>query len=248
MGCMDKEKDGRGGGCFLLAVFLIGVNMAAMQVKICGLTNLEDALVAREAGADYLGFIFYPPSKRSVTVSEARCIVSHLRSLAGCPQLVGVFVNESARMMADVLDLCGLDWAQLSGEETPNLLGDPAGLLFGRGFKALRPTSLVEAEAEAEWFVPPDVPAGRPSLLIDTYHPTLRGGTGETTDWSMVAELARKIPGLMLAGGLTVDNVAEAVRVVRPLAVDVASGVEARPGRKDPALVRAFVEQAKRGG
>ena len=84
-----------------------------------------------------------------------------------------------------------------------------------------------------------------PSLLIDTYHPTLRGGTGETGDWAMSAQLAQSIPGLMLAGGLHADNVAEAVRVVRPFAVDVASGVEASPGQKDPSLVRAFIQNAK---
>ncbi|MBK7895947.1 MAG: phosphoribosylanthranilate isomerase [Anaerolineaceae bacterium] len=84
-----------------------------------------------------------------------------------------------------------------------------------------------------------------PSLLIDTYHPTLRGGTGETGNWAMSAQLAQTIPGLMLAGGLTADNVAEAVRLVRPFAVDVASGVEARPGQKDPDLVRAFIRRAK---
>lgn len=218
-----------------------------MQVKICGLTNLEDALVAMEAGADYLGFIFYPPSKRSIIVNEAQCVTSHLRSLAGCPTLVGVFVNETAQAVSDVLDICQLDLAQLHGEETPNVLGDPASILYGRGYKVIRPTSLEEAEAEAEWFVPPNVPAGTPSILIDTYHPTLRGGTGEKADWTLTARLAEKVPGLMLAGGLNPSNVAEAVRVVKPLAVDVASGVEARPGKKDPALVHTFIEQAKRG-
>lgn len=84
-----------------------------------------------------------------------------------------------------------------------------------------------------------------PTLLIDAYHPTLRGGTGQTADWSICAHLARQIPGLMLAGGLTPENVAEAVRVVRPYAVDVASGVEAAPGRKDPALVQTFIANAK---
>jgi phosphoribosylanthranilate isomerase len=87
-----------------------------------------------------------------------------------------------------------------------------------------------------------------PALLIDAYHPTLRGGTGQTADWSICAHLARQIPGLMLAGGLTPDNVAEAVRMVRPYAVDVASGVEAAPGRKDPALVQAFIRHAKQAG
>lgn len=222
-----------------------------MKVKICGITNLEDALVAAEAGADYLGFIFYPPSKRAVDVKTAHCIVSHLRTEAKCPRLVGVFVNETAAIVAGILDACHLDLAQLSGEEVPSLIGDAQSPLYGRAYKALRPTSLAEAEAEAEWYFPPQLanyPTDQlpyPSLLIDTYHPSLRGGTGETGDWSLIAQLAHQVSGLMLAGGLTADNVAAAVRQVRPYAVDVASGVEARPGRKDPELVRAFVANAK---
>lgn len=216
-----------------------------MKVKICGITNLDDALTAVEAGADFLGFIFYPPSKRSIGVREAQCLVSHLRSLEKCPLLVGVFVNETADHMAEILDLVDLDLAQLSGEEVPRLIGDPQSPLYGRAYKALRPTSLEEAEADAEWFRAPETPTGQPSLLIDTYHPTLRGGTGETGDWAMSAELARKVPGLMLAGGLTPENVGEAVRVVRPYAVDTASGVEAAPGKKDPERLRAFIHNAR---
>ncbi|HEX6383409.1 MAG TPA: phosphoribosylanthranilate isomerase [Anaerolineae bacterium] len=235
----------------------------SIKVKICGITNLEDALVAVEAGADYLGLIFYPPSKRAIDVKTAQCIVSHLRAEPTCPLLVGVFVNETAATMARILDSCNLDLAQLSGDELPSLIGDPHSPLYGRAFKALRPTSLAEAEAEAEWYFPPQLtnqptnqptnhltnqPANQlphPSLLIDTYHPTLRGGTGETGDWSLSAQLARKIPGLMLAGGLTAENVAVAVRQVRPYAVDVASGVEARPGRKDHGLVKTFITRAR---
>jgi phosphoribosylanthranilate isomerase len=223
----------------------------SIKVKICGMTNLEDALVATEAGADYLGFIFYPPSKRAIDTRTAQCIAFHLRAEPNCPLLVGVFVNETAATMAGILDACHLDLAQLSGEEVPSLIGDPQSPLYGRTFKALRPTSLAEAEAEAEWYFPPQLtnqPTNRlphPSLLIDTYHPTLRGGTGETGDWSLIAQLARQIPGLMLAGGLTADNVATAVRQVRPYAVDVASGVEVSPGKKDHDLVRAFVARAK---
>ena len=216
-----------------------------MKVKICGITNLEDALVAQEAGADYLGFIFYPPSKRAIDVETARHIVARLRARGDCPLLVGVFVNETAVQMAYVLDYCNLDLAQLSGDEVPSLVGDERSLIYGRCYKALRPTSLAEAEADAEWFLPPGRLDGQPALLIDTYHPTLRGGTGETGDWSISARLAQNIPGLMLAGGLTAENVAEAVRQVRPYAVDVASGVESSPGQKDHQLVRAFIRQAQ---
>jgi phosphoribosylanthranilate isomerase len=216
-----------------------------MQVKICGITNLEDALTAVAAGADYVGFIFYPPSKRAVSVADAQCIVAHLRSLPNCPRLVGVFVDATAVEMTHILDHVNLDLAQLSGDEVPSLVGDPASPLYGRAYKALRPTSFAEAEADAEWFTAPE--GVRPSLLIDSYHPTLRGGSGRTGDWALSARLARQVPGLMLAGGLTPENVAAAARQVRPFAVDVASGVEAAPGRKDPALVQAFVHNAKAG-
>lgn len=219
-----------------------------MKVKICGITNLEDAQVAVDAGADYLGFIFYPPSKRAIDAKSAANIVERLRKRADCPVLVGVFVNETAVSMANTLDTVGLDLAQLSGEEVPKLVGDAASPIYGRSYKALRPASLAEAEADAEWFRNPQPPTPNPqfpTLLIDTYHPTLRGGTGETGDWSMSAKLAETIPGLMLAGGLTADNVAEAVCQIRPFAVDVASGVEASPGKKDHDLVRAFIRNAK---
>ena len=230
-----------------------------MKVKICGLTNLEDAQTAVSAGADYLGFIFYPPSKRSIDINTAKTIVQTLRAAPHCPVLVGVFVNETGPRMAEILDEVGLDLAQLSGEEVPFLVGDERSPIYGRSYKALRPTSLAEAEAEAEWYAVPEdgnrysvigdqSPVSNlqsPSLLIDTYHPILRGGTGATGDWTMSAQLAESVPGLMLAGGLNADNVAEAVRQVRPFAVDVASGVEASPGKKDPEMVRAFVQNAK---
>jgi phosphoribosylanthranilate isomerase len=216
-------------------------------VKVCGITNLEDALAAVAAGADYLGFIFYPPSKRAITVAQAVAITAVLRRRPDCPLLVGVFVDETAAHMAAVLDRCRLDLAQLSGEEPPAIIGESRSPVYGRSYKALRPTSLAEAEADAEWYAPArrDGAWRAPSLLIDTYHPNLRGGTGETGDWQMIARLAESIPGLMLAGGLTAANVAEAVRQVRPFAVDVASGVEAAPGKKDHGLLQAFVAAAK---
>jgi phosphoribosylanthranilate isomerase len=215
------------------------------RVKICGITNLEDALLAVEAGADYLGFIFYRPSQRSITVKKAQPIVAELRRRPDLPPLVGVFVNETAAAMAHVLATCKLDLAQLSGDETPNFIGDHESPIFGRCYKVLRPATLDEAEAEAEWYLPAEMAPNQPSLLIDTKHATLYGGTGQTADWTIAARLAQEFPNLMLAGGLNPDNVAAAVDQVRPFAVDVASGVEARPGKKDPRLVRAFIANAK---
>ena len=215
------------------------------RVKICGITNLDDALLATEAGADYLGFIFYPPSKRSITVGKAQLIVAELRARPDVPLLVGVFVNETGAGMARIMNTCELDLAQLSGDETPNVVGDPESPIFGRCYKVLRPSSLDEAEAEAEWYLPAQMTPGQPALLIDTKHATLYGGTGQTADWTIAAQLALNIPNLMLAGGLNPDNVAAAVSQVGPFAVDVASGVEASPGKKDPRLVRTFIANAK---
>jgi phosphoribosylanthranilate isomerase len=217
-----------------------------MLVKICGITNLEDALVAADAGADYLGFIFYPPSPRAVDKTAAKSIIAHLRqNLARPPLMVGVFVNETAVTIAQTLDECGLDLAQLSGEEVPSLAGDPKSPLYGRAYKAIRPASAAEAEVEAEWYAITQSSSLIPSLLVDTYHPTLRGGTGMAADWGIVVYLFEHTPGIMLAGGLSPDNVAAAVVQLKPFAVDVASGVESAPGKKDHAKVRAFITNAK---
>jgi phosphoribosylanthranilate isomerase len=215
------------------------------KIKICGITNLEDALFATEAGADYLGFIFYPPSKRAIAPQACAPITAALRGHVDCPLLIGVFVNETAVHINQILSDCRLDLAQLSGDEVPSLVADTNSPLYGRSYKALQPPSLTIAETEAEWYVPPERASDHPALLIDTYHPSLRGGTGETGDWAMSAQLARSIPGLMLAGGLDATNVAAAVRQVRPFAVDVASGVERAPGIKDHAAVRQFIHNAR---
>lgn len=218
-----------------------------VRVKICGITNLDDALVAAAAGADYLGFILWHGSKRAITVTATAHIVARLRDRPAPPTLVGVFVNATADEVAETMERCGLDMAQLSGDEPPSLVADPASPLYARSYKAIRPTSLAEAEAEAEWFLPPPEARQQPALLLDSYHPTLRGGTGAVADWSMAAVLAREVPALMLAGGLTPDNVASAARRVRPFAVDVASGVEATPGKKDHNLVRSFIANVRAG-
>jgi phosphoribosylanthranilate isomerase len=214
------------------------------KVKICGITNLEDALAAVEVGADYLGFIMYPASKRYLTAEALQAITTELRREANCPKLVGVFVDETAAAAAEIMVRCGLDLAQLSGDEPPAVIGDPGSPLFGRSYKALHPTSLAEAEAEAEWFTASNAANGNPTLQMDTYHPTLRGGTGQMADWSIAARLAQSTPGFMLAGGLNPDNVAEAIRVVRPYVVDVASGVEITPYKKDHEKIRRFIENA----
>jgi phosphoribosylanthranilate isomerase len=217
-----------------------------MHVKICGLTNLEDALAAAVAGADLLGFIFYEKSPRNVDARTVAAICIALRNVPPATfhlslRTVGVFVNPSLEQVVRTLDYCGLDLAQLHGEETPELLA----ALPGRAFKALRPRDPAEAASQAAIFARFG-PAGGPDLLVDAYHPTLRGGAGQTGDWSLAANLAGQ-HRLLLAGGLTPDNVAAATAQVHPWGVDVASGVEATPGRKDHNSVRAFVAAARAG-
>lgn len=225
-----------------------------VKVKICGITRVEDALVALDAGADYLGFILYPPSPRAVSVERVAEIVTRLHktrpalfSPAEPPLLVGVFVNESAATMAGILERCRLDMAQLSGDEEPQAVIDPASPLVGRAYKAIRPSGLAEAQSLAARYTKGDYPAiaPRPRLLLDTPHAKLYGGTGQTGDWSLAAELAAEVPDLMLAGGLNPDNVRDAVQQARPFGVDVAGGVEASPGIKDHDRVRAFINEAK---
>lgn len=219
--------------------------MSTVRVKICGITNLPDAVAAADAGADYLGFIFWPHSRRAVRVEDARAITHTLRQRNDCPALVGVFVDEPAENVATVLDSAQLDLAQLSGNEPPAMVGDPQSPLYGRSYKVLHPSSLAEAEADAEWYIPADNQPHHPSLLLDAYHPDLPGGTGLRADWQIAAHIAQVVPRLMLAGGLTPQNVSQAIRQVHPFAVDVASGVEAEPGKKDHALVEAFISAAR---
>jgi len=208
-------------------------------VKICGITNIADAQASIEAGADLLGFNFYPKSPRYITPERACEIAVQIRSSGQRPLLVGVFVNSSQEDIRSILEIAQIDLAQLHGDEPVQVVEQ----LSGRGFKALRPTSETEAELDAEWFAPygPNAPV----LLIDAYRKDQYGGTGQVADWSIATKLAQQYP-ILLAGGLTPDNVVEAIRQVRPWGVDVASGVECAPGKKDVAMMRLFVERARR--
>ncbi len=205
-----------------------------MKVKICGITNLEDAQAAIEAGADLLGFNFYRRSARYVEPRVARSIVEQIRSGVSRPQLIGVFVNSSALEIQSIWREVDLDQAQLHGDESAEMLTQVT------GFKAVRPQSTEEAEKQAKTYAVESEPA----LLIDAYRTGEYGGTGQVGDWSLAATIAKQYP-ILLAGGLTPDNVAEAIRQVQPWGVDVASGVEAAPGKKDAAKMRAFVAAAR---
>lgn len=193
---------------------------------------MRDALAAIEAGADYLGFNFYPKGLRYVDMATCTQISSVLKKKHPKITLVGVFVNSSVDEVKNILDVCSLDFAQLHGDETPEIFSR----LAPRAFKAFRgiPANITGYERH-------DVPA----LLLDASVKGVYGGSGVTADWSAAAELAKRYP-LLLAGGLTPENVAEAVRQVKPWGVDVASGVETAPGEKDAAKMSAFVQAVRR--
>ena len=230
--------------------------MGTTLVKICGLTNLDDARVAAEAGADLLGFIFYAKSPRYVPPTTVAAIVRTLRDdkvtstssatkapnhpITQSPKTVGVFVNASVAEIAAIVDQVGLDFVQLHGNETVDWFA----ALGGRAYKAVRPADADAAQAQAEHFAPLGCADG-PCLMIDAYDPQAYGGTGKQTDWHVAAALARQYPRLLLAGGLTPANVAAAIDLVQPWGVDVASGVEAEPGRKDHDKVRQFVRNVR---
>lgn len=209
-----------------------------MHIKICGLTTFEDAWHACQAGADLLGFNFYSGSPRHVSVDTARRIVADLRQRGAQVKMVGVFVNHSIDDVRDVDRVVGLDLLQLSGDEPPELVQ----ALGRKAFKAVRPESPVSATAEGQRYA--GLGAVEPALLVDARHAGTYGGTGQLADWQAASSLAAA-HAVLLAGGLTPDNVAEAVASVRPWGVDVASGVESAPGRKDPAKVIAFVAAAR---
>ncbi len=207
-----------------------------MQIKICGIIALDDALAAADAGANLLGFNFYPSSPRYIEPQACARLVAALRSRGIGVTTVGVFVNASPAEIAAILDACGLDLAQLHGDEPPEALTD----LAGRAFKAIRPVTLAESQALAAAYARRTPPA----LLVDACHPGLYGGSGQAADWDLTTELAATCP-ILLAGGLRADNVAAAVARVRPWGVDVASGVESSPGRKDPRKMAEFVRAAR---
>jgi len=199
------------------------------EVKICGLTTPYDALRCIEAGADAIGLNFWPGSPRRVDIPTARSIVE----LAGDhAQMVGVFVDFTLEQVREILRETGIDWAQLHGDEPPEFLTE----LLPTAYKAI---GVKDGSAIA---LARSYPGEH--LLLDASVPGMPGGTGRTFDWAIAAEVAEERK-LTLAGGLTPDNVAEAVRAVGPFRVDVASGVESAPGRKDAELVRRFVAAAK---
>ena len=225
------------------------------RVKICGITNIGDARCAASAGADLLGFIFYPGSARYVTPARAREITRALQAEFGleAPRMVGVFVDAPVSEITETAATASLDLIQLHGAETPEMVNTLRACTLrvrarrACAFKAIRSRTLEEAKAALNRY------AGRPdscdedtvpNLLIDAYHPQERGGTGLRADVATAQWLSRRCR-LLLAGGLTPENVGDAITLIKPWGVDASSGVEVTKGIKRHALVRAFIASVR---
>ena len=203
---------------------------ASVRIKICGITRVEDALVAAEAGADAIGLVFYAKSPRAVTVQQAQRIIAALPPFI---TTVGLFVNCSRGELNEILDAVPLDMLQFHGDE---VAVDCDG--YGRPYlKALRVRAGDDIQAQMDRY------PSAAGILLDTYVTGVPGGTGESFDWSLVPACASK--PIVLAGGLSVDNVGAAISQVRPYAVDVSGGVERSKGIKDPEKIRAFIAACK---
>mgnify|MGYP001560118416 FL=1 len=202
-----------------------------VKVKVCGMTSLKDALVAVEGGADAVGFIFYKKSPRSVTMKTVREIVLELPPFV---DTVGVFVDETAEQINKIADYCNLDIIQLHGDESPTFCKK----IRRKVIKAFRIKDMQSVKKLSSFQVS--------GFLLDTFSENLHGGTGKVFDWNLALP-AKKFGPVIMAGGLTPNNVQQAVRQIRPYGVDVCSGVESEPGIKDHKKVRAFLNNAKAG-
>ena len=202
--------------------------MTRTRVKICGITRLEDALTAIAAGADALGFVFYAPSPRAVTATQAQAIMAALPPFVS---KVGLFVNASAEEVQQVITSTDLDCLQFHGDESADYCAQ-FNLPYYKAIRVKPGVNLVQCELDF---------ASASALLLDTYSEKAVGGTGEAFDWSLIpADLQKPV---ILAGGLNPENVAQATHQVRPYALDVSGGVEAEKGIKSPQKIAAFMQQ-----
>ncbi len=201
-----------------------------MRVKICGITNLEDAGAAVDAGAHALGFVFYEKSPRCLSLKMAANICAALPPFVS---RVGVFVNELEYTIEKAVVECGLDTLQFHGDEPPGFCQK----FSPKAIKAFRVRTREDLRQMSDYDVD--------GWLLDTHAGETRGGTGRTFDWDLAVEAGKMGRPIILSGGLTPDNVAEAIRKVRPFAVDVSSGVEKAPGHKDSAKIQAFIRACR---
>jgi phosphoribosylanthranilate isomerase len=202
------------------------------RVKICGITNREDALLAAETGADALGFIF-AKSPRQITPIKVKEIILFLPPLV---KTVGVFVNEEPARIKEIISFCGLDLVQLHGDESPEICRD----LMPRSIKSFRLQNEKDIENIKRY------QGVVRAILLDTFQEGKAGGTGKTFNWSLAIKAEEAGLPIILAGGLGPANIQEAVTTVKPYAVDVNSGIEERPGKKDPVLMKRLMEIIKR--
>jgi phosphoribosylanthranilate isomerase len=200
------------------------------QVKICGVTNVADALAAAEAGADMIGLMFYDQSPRHITLATA---VEISRALPAFVLRVGVFVNPQEALVTRAIGECNLSLLQFHGDETSEFCTQ-FGLMSMKAIRVRDAESLKQLENFQT-----------DAFLLDAHSKSGLGGTGEKFNWDLAVEAQKFGKPIFLAGGLTPENVAEAVRKVRPFAVDVSSGVESAPGKKEHAKVKAFIQAAK---
>ncbi|HIJ59363.1 MAG TPA: phosphoribosylanthranilate isomerase [Nitrospirae bacterium] len=202
----------------------------SLKVKICGITKLEDAIIAVDAGADALGFVFYKQSPRYVTKEIAKSIIETLPPFVST---VGVFVNEDPKIIDLIQNVTGIDYIQLHGDESPDIT-----CLWKKTIKAIRVNKIIDLAFIEQY--------NCSTFLLDTYTKESYGGTGQIFNWDIALE-AKKFGKIILSGGLNPENISKAVRYVKPYAVDVSSGVESRiKGKKDPQKVRDFIYNAKR--
>ena len=206
-----------------------------VKIKICGITNLEDALAAVAAGADMLGFNFYRPSPRFIEPAAARAIIEKLPSST---MAVGVFVNEGdAKTVSRIAEEARVTGVQLHGDESPDYC------------RELSPRYLIKVLRVNSEFRPEQATAfATDAIMLDAFDPQLRGGTGQVIDWTIAAETRPLVDKLFLSGGLGPENVAAAIAAVAPFAVDACSRLESAPGRKDPARLRSFIAAARAAG
>ncbi len=205
------------------------------KVKICGITNLEDALLSVQLGADALGFNFYPESPRYVSPEQIRVILERLPVNI---LTIGVFVDADIDTIKTIVHTTGLAAVQLHGSENAEFAKKLRENIDVPVIKAFRVSNAFKAEDVSQF----DVDA----ILLDAYSPNLHGGTGETFDWEIANQVREIFPKIYLAGGLSSDNVRQAIDEVAPFAVDVCSSVESSPGKKDPELLKRFIAEAKR--
>ncbi|HVF30554.1 MAG TPA: phosphoribosylanthranilate isomerase [Pyrinomonadaceae bacterium] len=204
------------------------------KVKICGITNLEDARLAVGSGADAIGLNFYKNSPRYLSSTAASEIARHVE---GSVSKIGVFVNQTTDEILEIVEDVGLDGIQLHGDETPELIGNLRARCELPVIKALRVSPDFDIGAVREYNL-----AG---ILLDGYSTNARGGTGETFDWAVARAVSELVAEIWLAGGLTPDNVRTAIEEVRPFAVDACSSLESSPGLKDARKVERFIKEAK---